>query len=651
MAGIRVLDSGMGGRFHVPMFAIAGALLGLIVLLATVQYRWLGQISDAERERMKATLNTRASAFAADVDRELTRAYLLFQVDPAQQDEENVAERVAARYDRWQATAKFPRLIKEIDVVPAGDEPRLQRFDPATRFLSPIEWPDSLAELRRQVAPQRLQPATGEPMVLRTIPPPLMESLPALIVPTPFMGMSGREGGPNRHVLPSLSYTVLILDAEYMQREMLPSLAQQHFRGTGDGFDYKLAVLRASNDAVIYHSSSDFTPTADAAVDAAVGLFQVRTQDFGAIAAEVRQFTTFVTTAPRRQMAIRKDVAPDDRRMSILVERRTETPAGRGATATGVASGGTTRLPLMSTPHWRLLVKHPSGSLEQAVGAARRRNLIVSSSILAVLGVSVGFLVVSTRRAQELAHRQMEFVAAVSHELRTPLAVIRSAADNLADGVIDDEAQVQKYGELVRGEGRRLTEMVEQILEFAGIQSGQRGFSLRPVALRPLVDEVLAASRALIEEAGISVDVNVPERLPPILGDEAALRRVLQNLIGNAIKYGAGGGWVGIDADASGREIRMAIADKGMGIDAAQHARIFEPFFRAPDVIAAQIQGAGLGLSLVQRIVEAHGGRVTVHSARGNGSTFTVHLPASEEAVGRVVAQPQSSESPAAHHT
>jgi signal transduction histidine kinase len=642
----------MRGRFHVPMFVIAGALLGLLVLLATVQYRWLGRISDAERERMKATLNTRAVAFATDVDRELTRAYLLFQADQLPPDGENVAARIAARYDRWQATARFPKLIKEIDVVPAGDEPGLQRFDPASRFLSPVEWPDSLAELRRQLSAQRVGPAPDGPMVLRTIPAPLLEPVPALIVPTPLMIMNGREGSPNLGVLPSLSYTVLLLDADYMQREMIPSLAQQHFRGTGDGFDYELAVVRASNNALVYHSSTDFTPKADAAADASVGLFQVRTQDFGALAAEVRRFATFVTTAPRGQMVIRKNVSPKEGRTSVVFEERVESPAGRGSPITGLAANATTRASLMSTPHWRLLVKHPSGSLERAVSTARRRNLVVSSSILAVLAVSLGFLVVSTRRAQELARRQMEFVAAVSHELRTPLAVIRSAADNLADGVVHDEAQVQKYGELVRGEGRRLTQMVEQILDFAGIQSGQRGMSLRPVHIRPLLEEVIGASRALIDDAGITVDVSVPETLPAVLGDQAALRRVLQNLVGNAIKYGAGGGWIGIEADASGREVRLVIADKGIGIDAAQHARIFEPFYRAPEVIAAQIQGAGLGLSLVQRIVESHGGRVTVQSAPGTGSTFTVHLPAaSGEAVGRLVSEAQSSASPAPHHT
>src|SRR5580765_6254545 len=105
----------MRRNFRVPMFAIAGALLGLILLLATLQYRWLGQISDAERDRMTATVNTRAAGFGQDFDREVTRAFLLFQMDPVQQEG---AAALVARYDRWQATARFPRMIKEVYLVP-----------------------------------------------------------------------------------------------------------------------------------------------------------------------------------------------------------------------------------------------------------------------------------------------------------------------------------------------------------------------------------------------------------------------------------------------------------------------------------------------------------------------------------------------------
>jgi signal transduction histidine kinase len=132
----------------------------------------------------------------------------------------------------------------------------------------------------------------------------------------------------------------------------------------------------------------------------------------------------------------------------------------------------------------------------------------------------------------------------------------------------------------------------------------------------------------LIRDAGVTVEAAFPRDLPPVLGDEAALRRVFQNLIGNAVKYGASGGWIGISAAVQPHGVAITIADRGIGIPAAEQGRIFEPFYRATDAVARQIQGAGLGLSLVQRIVDAHRGRVTVTSTPGQGAAFTVLLPA-----------------------
>jgi signal transduction histidine kinase len=260
------------------------------------------------------------------------------------------------------------------------------------------------------------------------------------------------------------------------------------------------------------------------------------------------------------------------------------------------------------------------------------------------LGVSMGLLVLSTRRAQRLAKQQMEFVAAVSHELRTPLAVIRSAAENLADGVVHDDDRIRRYGELMSAEGRRLTEMVEQILELAGIQSGKRGFALRSVPIAPLLRDIVSSSSALIDRAGVSVELDLADNVPAVLGDELALRRVFQNLIDNAIKYGATGGWIKVGVRQTGSEVVITVADRGIGIAPADQARIFEPFYRAADVVAAQMQGAGLGLNLVQRIVVAHGGRVSVKSAPGAGSEFTVQLPAaSDRPVAEGAAAPSTS--------
>jgi two-component system sensor histidine kinase SenX3 len=120
-----------------------------------------------------------------------------------------------------------------------------------------------------------------------------------------------------------------------------------------------------------------------------------------------------------------------------------------------------------------------------------------------------------------------------------------------------------------------------------------------------------------------------------VAGDAASLRRVFHNLVGNAIKYGADGGWIGIAARRAGDEVAVSVTDRGMGIAPADQARIFEPFYRTADVVAAQIHGAGLGLSLVQRIVQAHRGRITVMSAKNGGSEFIVHLPAAADAATR----------------
>jgi two-component system sensor histidine kinase SenX3 len=397
-------------------------------------------------------------------------------------------------------------------------------------------------------------------------------------------------------------------------------------------------VSIAPGEGVVYTSAPSFTPARDADTDASADLFQVRAQDFTSVAAEVRRSISFgaaVHAVPLERRPIEKaepgrGSAPltgtvafrDGRPLSILVQPGT--PGAQHVTTT-------TRFTTVSSPAWKLLLRHPAGSLEAAVGSLRRRNLIVSSSILGVLGASMGLLVLATRRAQRLARQQMEFVAAVSHELRTPLAVIRSAADNLADGVVRDEEQIRRYGELMRSEGRRLTEMVEQILELAGIQSGQRGFALRAVAIEPLLRDIIASSASLIERAGVEVDLRIPPDLPPVLGDQPALRRAFENLIANAVKYGASGRWIGVFAAKSDSDVTVTVADRGMGIAPADQSRIFEPFYRSNEAVAAQIQGAGLGLSLVERIVAAHRGRITVKSAPGEGSEFSISLRAAGE--------------------
>jgi len=160
-----------------------------------------------------------------------------------------------------------------------------------------------------------------------------------------------------------------------------------------------------------------------------------------------------------------------------------------------------------------------------------------------------------------------------------------------------------------------------EALDLVAIGGGARGVN---VHLAPA--DLIRATDAQV------VDITVPDALPPVLVDAPALRSCLANLIANAIKYGGTNRWVGVTASTApgrkGPEVRIAVTDKGLGISSADLPHIFEPFYRGAEALSRQIQGNGLGLSIVKGIVDAHGGSVTAHSAQGEGSTFVLHLPA-----------------------
>ena len=307
--------------------------------------------------------------------------------------------------------------------------------------------------------------------------------------------------------------------------------------------------------------------------------------------------------------------------MIVLPPGSTASSAASGAGAGGQESG-----------LWQLIIRHRAGSVAAAVSAVRRRNLFISLGILLLLALSLILILISSRRAEKLARLQVQFVAGVSHDFRTPLSVICTAGENLADGVVQDPQRVKGYGALIRTEGRRLSEMVDHVLEFAGLQSGRRLYRFTAVDVAELVDNSVSKCRPLLTQSGFELEKAVAGAdLPPIMADMTAMSSALQNLIGNAVKYSGNNRWIRVSADASNdrdREVNISVEDRGLGIKEGDITHIFEPFYRAGDTIGAQIEGAGLGLSIVKEIVESHGGNVTVESRPGLGSIFTLHLPA-----------------------
>jgi signal transduction histidine kinase len=407
-------------------------------------------------------------------------------------------------------------------------------------------------------------------------------------------------------------YTVLQLDMPFVRDRLLPQLAQRHFTNAEDAA-YRVAIVDAADPLEVIYRSSPHAPLDAAHADASEPLFGAHGDPLMFLARGA------LHQGPAPGGGSERGPATSETHNVVVSVIRDKRDVA-GTVRTQILAGGESR--------WRLLLQHERGSLEAAVSTVRRRNLLVSFGILLLMGVSIGLLALSSRRAQRLARQQMEFVAGVSHELRTPVAVIRSAGENLSHGVVADPDRVRRYGDAIQTEARRLGEMVERVLQFAGIESG-RAAARSPVSVGPVVEAAVQATSAASD--GVAIDSQVAADLPPVLGDADMLRSAVQNLLVNAVKYGGPDRWVGVRVALAGsgrsRALRIAVEDRGPGIPAADLPHIFEPFYRGADAVARQIQGNGLGLALVRRIAEAHGGRVTVVSREGSGSTFTIHLP------------------------
>jgi signal transduction histidine kinase len=274
------------------------------------------------------------------------------------------------------------------------------------------------------------------------------------------------------------------------------------------------------------------------------------------------------------------------------------------------------------------------------VGAIARgvwhRDLMTGGVVLFLLAANMGLVVFASHRAQKLAKVQMEFVASVSHELRTPLAAIFSASENIKDGYVEGRKNLRFYGTILTSQARQLIDLVDRILLFASTRSGKTQYVLCPLTVSEILQAVRKNVTEPLEESGCTLEEHIEPDLPLVQGDLAAICVCLQNLIANAIKYGGEERWIGVAAasyetEKRAVEVRISVQDHGDGISNSELPHIFEPFFRSPKVVSAQIHGTGLGLALAKRIAEALGGRISVVSELGVGSTFTLHLRATED--------------------
>ncbi|HEV8583371.1 MAG TPA: HAMP domain-containing sensor histidine kinase [Methylomirabilota bacterium] len=279
-------------------------------------------------------------------------------------------------------------------------------------------------------------------------------------------------------------------------------------------------------------------------------------------------------------------------------------------------------------PSWRMAVYQPADDAPRA--AVRRQVRLFMIAFVALLVVIVAGLVVTwrlMRRETEMARLKSDFVANVSHDLKTPLSVIRMFGETLEMGRLPDEARRREYYRVITREAERLTRLIDNVLDFSRIEGGRRRYDVVPTPVEPLVRETLDAFAYPLAQQGFKVEITVAPDLPEVPMDADAVGQALANLVDNAIKYSADDRVLAVDARVQDGELVLSVADHGVGIPAAEHARIFDKFYRVGASETQGRRGSGVGLSLVRHVAEAHGGRVTVESAPGEGSRFALRLP------------------------
>ena len=580
---------------------LTAALLILLPTLAVLQYQWVGQLSTAARERLQRNVRIAAAQFREGFDGEIVRAVLSLQVGPATV-REGVSERYSDRYNTWLNTASHPQIVSNVLVVDGNNgELRLRRWNPDLDALEAVEWRPPLERWHAQMEQEYQDFKAGRAFDRR----PVLRGEDSLIL-TPLRNLvvPARPTPGPQTVTPMFGFTIIELNMAYIREQMLPELASRHFTHV-EGDVYRVAVTAADDSSNVLYRSDPDAPVDPGRADASASLFGIGNQAF------------FFGRPPRPPVG---DVPPRDDVARLRSEETLRNQPGER--------------PADDFGRWRLLVQHQSGSLEGAVARARRQNLAISFGVLLLLTLSVGLLAAASRRAHRLARQQMEFVAGVSHELRTPVAVIRSAAENLAHGVVGSGDRVKRYGQLLETEARRLGEMVERVLQYAGIESGLAKGARVPLAPTDIIEGAIESSVTLLEPEHITIERDFIQDPPSVVGDAAALRSAVQNLIANAVKYGGRDRWVGIKIEHGRQrrrpEVWITVSDHGDGIPASELPHIFDPFYRGADAVARQVHGNGLGLSLVRQIVAAHGGRVTVTTRAGAGSSFTIALPSAE---------------------
>jgi len=294
-----------------------------------------------------------------------------------------------------------------------------------------------------------------------------------------------------------------------------------------------------------------------------------------------------------------------------------------------VSGASMVELPFAETvSQWRLRVAQRDAGTQAARGRRTIIDIFLIGLALAVVISGLAILSYAMRRERKANELKSDFISNVSHELKTPLSIISMFGEMLASGRVKGPAQATEYAEVIWRESVRLARLIDNVLDFAKIERGVDIYEFASGDVGEIVARAIELSTHRLNAAGMTCAADIPPELPSARVDHNALTLAVLNLIDNAIKYAVEGKRIEVAVRVVGPRLEIHVRDFGPGIEADEHERIFDRFYRARAVRLKPIRGSGIGLALVERIATAHKGGVKVASTPGQGATFILWLPA-----------------------
>jgi signal transduction histidine kinase len=282
---------------------------------------------------------------------------------------------------------------------------------------------------------------------------------------------------------------------------------------------------------------------------------------------------------------------------------------------------------------WRVRTGYGNQNIQQIIRANTRPQRVLMAVLALVMGGGVFLVAGAAAREVRVAELKSNFVASVSHDLKTPLALIQLFAETLELGRVRSIERASEYYRIINGEARKLTRLIENILDFSRMEAGLRPYRLAPADMGELASHVLAEMQSQFAQSQFQVTSRVEPGLPPVLADAGAVEQAIENLLGNAMKYSGEAREIAVDVGARGGHVTVSVSDRGIGIPRREQKRIFRKFYRVASDPGGGPQGCGLGLAIVDHTMRGHGGFVRVESAPERGSTFTLFFPVPARAV------------------